>query len=442
MRQLRLFCIGGCVAALIAWAIRLFVHTFASPLATGEINPPPTTSSSAPTFVISRGGVYSGDWSSDDPAVPAVSIKTAQPVTIENSTIRGGGNLIATAVDHAKIILRNNHAVGVNPNAAGQRPGRFFYGEKVDSVRIENNDISHTSGIELHSYSGDFQPDQTIQILRNVARNIDGRLSDGHNGWLDFNERTPLAGGKTEKGFDEVHFVILDNVRRLGGIEIAWNQVICDPGESRVEDVINIYLSSGTHQSPISIHDNYIQGAYTIRPWQANTQDQNYKYDWQYNGGGILLGDGTPESSERAPAFVEAFANQVVGTSNYGIAIAAGHDLAFHDNRIVSCGFLPDGRYIPSQNVGAYIWDTHHGARLSPPAFFNNSGRRNIVGWVSSPDKTKRNDWWHPDATHWDTNIPLPDPITRATEEAEYKMWTEKLALMGVSIGAAKIGKR
>ena len=56
----------------------------------------------------------------------------------------------------------------------------------------------------------------------------------------------------------------LDKVRHLAGVEIAWNEVINEPGNSAVEDNISIYLSSGTPQSPIRIHDNFIRGAFPI----------------------------------------------------------------------------------------------------------------------------------------------------------------------------------
>ena len=68
--------------------------------------------------------------------------------------------------------------------------------------------------------------------------------------------------------------------------------MINEPGKSRVEDNINIYLSSGTAAIPILIHDNYIQGAYTINPAQGSYSNKTYSYDWSYAGGGILLGDG------------------------------------------------------------------------------------------------------------------------------------------------------
>src|SRR2546421_1033549 len=68
----------------------------------------------AGTLVITAGGTYTGTWESDDAAIPAVAIRTAQPVIIENSTIRGKGDLIATQVMHGNVTIRNTTGIGLN----------------------------------------------------------------------------------------------------------------------------------------------------------------------------------------------------------------------------------------------------------------------------------------------------------------------------------------
>ena len=109
-------------------------------------------------------------------------------------------------------------------------------------------------------------------------------------------------------------------------------------------------IPSGTPDSPISIRENYIQGAYTIKPWQKNETRDGWSYGWGFSGGGIMLGDGKDsDSATRDPTYVRARDNVVIDTTNYGIALAAGHDLLAHDNRILSTGRLPDGRFIAAQ---------------------------------------------------------------------------------------------
>ena len=101
------------------------------------------------------------------------------------------------------------------------------------------------------------------------------------------------------------------------------------------------YRSSGTANQPLEIHDTYIQGAY---PYRA-AQDA-------YTGGGIKT-DGSPnETAQDAPAFNSIHDNQVVGTVNYGIKFAAGHDNIAANNRVISSGLLSDGTKIAAQGVG------------------------------------------------------------------------------------------
>jgi hypothetical protein len=218
-----------------------------------------------------------------------------------------------------------------------------------------------------------------------------------------------------------VQFVQLDKVRGVRDAEIAWNEVINEPGKSRVEDVINIYLSSGTKDSPIKIHDNFLRGAYALDPATES-----------FSGGGILLADGVSKDGPAGdPGFVEAFDNQVLDTTNYGIAVSAGHDCAIYRNRIVSAGLLPDGKTIAAQNVGAYIWDSY---KAGKDRFHNNTGRDNLVGWK---DKSGvRNDWWRPHASAWENNEHWTAPITVDVYDAEWKRWEEKRKNSKVTVGA------
>jgi hypothetical protein len=45
-------------------------------------------------IVITGGGTYSGNWTSNDPDTPAVTIRTDDAVEIHDSTITGKGTLI------------------------------------------------------------------------------------------------------------------------------------------------------------------------------------------------------------------------------------------------------------------------------------------------------------------------------------------------------------
>ena len=396
-----------------------------SPTASATTPAGDTTSYTGP-IVITSGGTYSGNWESLDPDVAAVTIRTTEPVVIEGANVRGRGVLIETAVDGADVTVRDTRGYGMNPDVYGLSPGRFFEADRFDSVVLENNYLQGTGGIKLLEYAGDFTASDSVRVVGNYALNIDGRKSDGAGGFLDFNERTRRSDGFHEDGYKIRQFIQLDKVQGVPGMEIAWNRVVNEPGRSRVEDNINIYKSGGTASSPIRIHDNYIQGAYTVRPWQGGTTtDGTWDYDWGYAGGGILLGDGSS-----GVAHVEAYGNTVVSTTNYGIATAAGHDTRFHHNRVVSSGRLADGRFIAEQNVGVYIWDLY----ATGSGFYNNSADNNQVGWVNGTDGS-RNDWWIPNASSFEDNTHWPGMISTQTEANEFTLWQDRAAAAGQLVG-------
>jgi hypothetical protein len=365
----------------------------------------------APPIIITAGGTYSGFWESQDSDVPAVRIRTTEPVIIENALIGGRGNLIASDINGVQLTVRNTRGYGLTPSRSDANVGHFINIEVIKSALIENNTLEQTAGIYIAGLDPTRGPSDTIRVLRNRAKNIDGRRPDG-----------------TRK---LVQFLQFNGVRRLAGVEIAWNEVINEPGNSAVEDNINLYKSSGTANSPILIHDNYIQGAYASDPSIA-----------EYGGGGILLGDGDPESVEAASAYAKAYRNQVINTTHYGIAIANGHNLEFFENRIVSSGLLPDGRRLEAANVGAYVLNGQDNDAPNTPTFYNNSSHHNVIGYISwrVPREDKRNDTYFrtclPELCHSNEHLPNAIPITTQTERAEFELWQEKLRSNSVVIGA------
>ena len=159
-----------------------------------------------------------------------------------------------------------------------------------------------------------------MKVLRNVALNIDGRQSDGKGGWA--------AVASNPDQYKQ--FFQINGVQRLTGAEVAWNQIINQIGQSRVEENINIHATTGTAASPFLVHDNYIQGAYP-----ANAIDAA-----NYTGGGIML-------SDNGSSYISAYGNEIVNTGSIGITITSGHDNHFANNRIVSSGLDAAGVMMP-----------------------------------------------------------------------------------------------
>jgi hypothetical protein len=49
-------------------------------------------------IVITRGGTYSGSWENLTDRTPVITIKTTEPVVIQNATIKGKGHLIQSTI--------------------------------------------------------------------------------------------------------------------------------------------------------------------------------------------------------------------------------------------------------------------------------------------------------------------------------------------------------
>ena len=298
---------------------------------------------------------------------------------------------------------------------------------------IEHCQLDGTAGIYVHLTSKSVK-DPEITVRFNAVHDIDGRFSDGHGGCRPFNLRTRVNDGHTEQGCDLVQFVQLNGVHALGHGEIAWNQVVNEAGQSRVEDNISLYETSGRPGRPLRVHDNCIVGAYTIDPSRRDATHDGWREDWGYSGGGIMLGDGPGKSLDTASGYIDAVDNVVLSTGNYGIGVAGGHDIRVDGNRVLGCGRLADGRPVLTQNVGIYVWDIAKGKGRKPPTFFAVTGSHNVVGWINNGE-AKRNDWWVPDVTSWTDNVRLSGPLTVERESRELTQWLSRVELAGFTVG-------
>ena len=354
-------------------------------------------------LVISVGGIYKGNWESLVANVPVVTVNTTAPVIIEDCHLRGKSHLIRALLAGTNVTVRNCIAQAINSNVLDGENGRFIMDYMPTKLVIENNTLLGTAGIYV---DGGGNSNGGIIIRYNKVLNIEGRLSNG-------------IGGYSAKKFLPVQFAQLNNVRATGGIEIAWNEVINEPRKSRVEDNINVYRSSGIAGSPILIHDNYIQGAYPNEPLVDS-----------YSGGGIIA-DGDVTTLAEATGYVRIYDNQVVNTSNYGIAIASGHHVLVWSNHVISTGNLSDGKRIASANVGLYV---SVNPKSPTEIISSNSVAKNTVGWLNA--KGISNAWWFPScqAGMCAANTMLIPTV--AWEKAELIVWQTKLNNAKVRVGS------
>lgn len=364
---------------------------------------------------ITSGGTYSGNWTSNDPNTPAVTIKTDEPVVIQDSVISSRGTLIyASGVSTgANVTIQNVTGTALDPEVSGDSRGAFLNATLVNSLVVKNcSMIGPSFGVKLAGASP-----STLQITNNYASNLEDRASDGQGGFL---ASRPSLG----------HFIILNGVSAPEGAEIAWNQVVQTMGQSSVEDVINIYNSQGAVGHPISVHDNYIEGA------SSPVVNGNYS-------GTSLITDGTGTDGASPTAYVSFENNQVVETAGTGIGIAAGHDISASGNRVVSCGMTSSGTWYAWGANAVMIWNYY-----SNPHFYNNTITTTAGGmvvpnstnlpvahdiWVNGPDQadpgdsTAGNQFTDPCLTSTGVNL--------QAEAAERTYWSSKIASAGELIG-------
>ncbi len=370
-----------------------------------KTNSNPTTSrsssvqTSARPITITHGGTYSGCWASNQHG-PAVTIATAAPVRITNSTIKGTTTLVRNANGGVKLSIDHTRMFGLYPGGHSRWAGYAVELLGFDSLRFEHNYIEQKGGVVLEHWSG-VRSAHPVLIRYNAAKNIDGRLTNGSGGY---------------SGRVNTQFVQLNEVQHAVGVDISWNEVDNAANASAVEDNINLFRSSGTPASPIDVHDNFINGAY---PYPAARK--------HFTGGGILLADA-------GGSYEIAHSNQVVSTTNYGVANASGTHTSIYNNRTVSSGRLPNGTVLPSANVGVYSWNQY------AVPYGNNSVYNNVSGWMrSSATGLHRNDTWLPDCNSVCTsNSHLHHdrrPITDADTANELRRWKSKLRHAGIVVG-------
>lgn len=365
---------------------------------------------------ITSGGTYSGNWTSTDPKTPAVTIKTDEPVVLQDSTISSRGALITVsgASTGANVTIQNVTGTALDPQVAGDSRGAFLTATLVNSLVVKNCSMIGTSfGVKLAAASPSI-----LQITNNYASNLEDRASDGQGGFL---ASRPSLG----------HFIILNGVSASEGAEIAWNQVVQTMGQSSVEDVINIYNSQGSVGHPISVHDNYMEGASS-----PSVNGSNYT-------GTSLITDGTGTNGASPTAYVTFENNQVVATAGTGVGIAAGHDISATGNRVVSCGMTSSGNWYAWGANAVMIWNVY-----SSTQFYNNTITTTAGGmvvpnssnapvahdiWVNPPDKsdpgisTAGNEFTDPCLTS--------SGVALQAEDTERTFWSSKIATAGELIG-------
>src|SRR5215211_3758946 len=328
--------------------------------------PPPPTGSGCTSFsgpiTITAGGTCTGCWQSNTFDTPAVTVDTTSPVIIQNSGIKAGGFKVASGVGNTDITIRHSYFYGENPDVPGESTEYAVNVIGPQNLVVEHSHFEQTTGVKVYDM---FAPRSGgITVRYNTAHNIDARTSNGSGGYD--------GGYALRQFFQTDHAVGVP-------VEVAWNQIINDPGNSAVEDNINLYLSRGTPSSPINIHDNYIDGAFPAGARPGGSVGS-------YTGSGILCGDGVVNTESETPAYLYCHDNQVVDSLNVGVGAANGHNIELARNRTVGDA---DGISLSSwDGVGMYCINMNNAPSYM---WFSNTIHDNVSAWIANGH---RNDYW------------------------------------------------
>lgn len=163
----------------------------------------------------------------------------------------------------------------------------------------------------------------------------------------------PLPGGQLVQ-FDKV--TGKDNV-------IAHNYAINAIGVSQPEDMVSLYQSHGTADSPILIEHNYLTG--------DPTHGSAKKSD---SGSGIMLGDS-------GGSWQLCRHNILISPGQVGIGVACGENIIVEHNLIL-------GQRSDVSNVGLYAWNQYEDEPAGEVTI-----RGNTVAWVNSAGED--NPYWN-----------------------------------------------
>lgn len=236
-----------------------------------------------------------------------------------------------------------------------------------NNVIIRNCKIISPSNIGVYVWKG---VNITIEdcVFENVQSGIRASTSQGIK--FEHNDILNVKGNLHNKELGGMaHYMFVYGP----GNSISYN--VCEnlSGQSEPEDIINIYDSNGTVDSPITVRGNWIRGGGT-----------------SLSGGGINIGDwgGSNQIAED---------NIVVNPGQYGIAITGGQNMTLRNNKVYS-------QRIPGvSGVGmiVYNWYSSFAGAFSNVSIFNNKiNFTHRDGYIDT--------WWIPEdklITGKETNI-------------------------------------
>lgn len=354
-----------------------------TPTATTTSPTPTPTSSCVPgtPITITTGGTYNGCYQSTSASVPAVTLETDQPVTIDHATIKSKGYGIQWHLwTNTRLTVTDSTFLQSDPGAVVEHRAVDLW--EPASFVFEHNKLIDTDGVYVAgNNTGGPNP---LTVRYNYAENI-GRYP------------RPTTDNCC------VQFLQLNRVVSPA-IDIAWNHTKNTPGQSASEDNVDFYLSGGTDSTHrAEMHHNLADGAYSRDLTKTN-----------FTGGGLNLGDGGAFGSDGG-GWGHSHDNTVVSTTNYGVSVSSGNNYA--DNNLL----VNDGQPQTSDFGQAII-----AAPGTTPAGAHATNNR--YNWRRSATDTQQYPCYLPEFCANNTQVNL-------TEQDARDEWEAARATAGVTVG-------
>jgi hypothetical protein len=359
-----------------------------------------------------------GTYYSPNVDTPAIIIATAKPVTIQNCTVQGAGDLISSTTSNAQVFIYNVVGIGTPP-PAGRFTGRFIYLRQAKMVQIYNTYTTHTRGILIEDADDGVPPTTTfVDIGYNSGNNVDGRFGNGSGGYL-----TDGTGDTT------AHYIQLSRIRpgSAGYVSVAWNEYIGDVSfnSSLVSDIINLWRCQTSAGNRMQVHDNYCEGSN------------------ERSGSGIIADGDKPDFDNNTIAYMDCYNNIAVKIRNCGFSIAAGHDNRFWGNNAVTFGHITPYDWnsafytAQSQAQGQVVWDSYGQDGSGGHNAFHDNNMSSSIGCVNrhnddGSDTTET--FWGDSSMMTQPLVGLGYPPGTDDEIAQKNYWNSKKA--GKLIGA------
>lgn len=211
---------------------------------------------------------------------------------------------------------------------------------------------------------------ENVLIINNVFNNVHTALSAELGSSIKFerNDVKNLLGDM--KGGD----LSTSHAAKFNGVDgpessISFNVIELIPGESASKEIINLYLSNGTSDSPIMVKDNWIRGG----------------------GDGIAVANG-------GGSYQIVEGNILVNPGEKGISILGGDHIIIRNNMLFSA-------QLPHSNIAFIFWNT------SEDAPGEITVTENTINW-SNADGAKNPLWAAEGFEDWigkDTNTEYSD---------------------------------